>query len=208
MDPVDAVVGLRGRPPWPVHARVVRPRSLYGECSVVATLPGPAPSRHLEIMPGIRRSLLIGAHAPERRAAARGSSRRGRTAVAGLVILASLAAPWGLIPGHERGGASRGSCSARGCLCHHGPGHSDACPCCANRSVRTESGASVLSCHCARDREPATVSAPEGEGILAELSTLQRSSQVDTLASGREDPGPEVATDPPEPVPRDEAACV
>ncbi len=52
------------------------------------------------------------------------------------------------------------------------------------------------------------MSAPQGEAVLTKLPTFPRSSQVDTLAPGNENPGPEVAVDPPEPVPRRNAACV
>lgn len=91
-------------------------------------------------------------------------------------------------------------------MCNHLPGHSDDCPCCETSGARTVGVASATSCHCGHDPEPATASAPKGEGVLAKLPTLPLSNQADTLASGKEDPGPEVATDPPEPVPRRKAA--
>jgi hypothetical protein len=91
-------------------------------------------------------------------------------------------------------------------MCNHLPGHSDDCPCCETSCARTVAEASATSCHCGRDPEPATASAPQGEGILAKLPTLPRASRVDTLASRSENPRPEVAPDPPEPVPRRNAA--
>jgi hypothetical protein len=194
----------RGKsPPEPFPARVVRPSSLYWKDAVVATLPASAPRHHLEIMPGTRHSLLISDPLAGGRAGVRGASGCGRSALAAVVVLIFLVAPAALASGHEAGGACRGSCSARGCLCNHRSGHSNDCPCCTATRARTKRpGVSVPSCHCGRDGEPATASPPQGERVLAKVPPLSQPRAVRTVSSGRQFSGAEVAADPPDPVPR------